>query len=200
MSNFLWTLDKPPSYRYYVDMSNKRRTQHNPSPTPDVDEIFGHTTSAVRMADERPVHPDLPDDEEYLDLGPDEDDLPPPPALPSNSPTDLVLPDDDGFLETERRLYETALSVYENALSSGNDKLRMQAAKDVVSIYTGRRDATLKGKQATGGGGNSHNHLHITVDSVRAALAAARNVGQGQGAVNEQRTADRPVDLDGGNH
>lgn len=134
-----------------------------------VDDIFGSATPApLSTPAERLSIPGAAPDDEVFEVPATETSLEPIPGDVS-----LTIPDDDGFLEEERRLYERALSVYDQVLETGSEKTRLQAAKDIVSIYTGRRDAAYKAANTAGGKETTNNHLHITVDSVKTALSAA---------------------------
>lgn len=122
------------------------------------------------------------------------EDTPQPPTTPTE-PMDLAIPDGDGFLETERLLYERALLVYDQILNTGNEKLRLQAAKDIVSIYTGRRDTAIKAA-STGNKETTNNHLHITVDSVKSALSSALHGMQGGVETTQLQGGDDANDND----
>lgn len=129
------------------------------------DDIFGTTEDTV----------DVPPADEYFNVP---DTTPNPsaamPTVKAGAQTvnDITIPDMDEFLDTERRLYERALSVYEHVLDTGNDKARLAAAKDLVSIYTTRRNEAIKAANRTETP-TTNNHLHISVDSVKNALKAA---------------------------
>lgn len=120
--------------------------------------------------DDPSQHPALGTDETPFRM-PDPPAGPTPSAAPPAGLSQLALPDGDGFLARETHLYERALMAYEEVLENGSTKEKMQAAKDVVSIYTGRRSDAIKAAQ--GPNSTTNNHLHITVDTVKNALASA---------------------------
>lgn len=76
------------------------------------------------------------------------------------------------FVETERDLYELALEAYREALSAPDNKTRLKAAKDVVQIYTSRRE-TAERREFGDTGQTNNTQINISVDSVRNALKSA---------------------------
>lgn len=106
---------------------------------------------------------------------------------PSSSSKSLSLPDTDGFLHRETTLYSRALEIYEMALESSSEKTRLAAAKDIVNIYTRRREGPATTDKTT-----NNTQINITVDAVRDALDAAVYGLQGGLDEAQQRPAETP--------
>lgn len=172
-----------------------------------MEDIFGAADPPTPEAEPDPapldvLHPDMEPEEEVFDTkaGLSENPPPSPPSKTDDLPKlrDITIPDTDGYLAKEQRLYEMALETYETALLSESEKVRLQAAKDIVSIYTQRRDtATKTAAKTQENRSTTNNHLHITVDSVRNALSAALHGIEGglKEGVTDERNVTAEAEL-----
>ncbi len=101
------------------------------------------------------------------------------------------------FSSKERELYNSALFVYEDALQSGNDKIRLSAAKDILALHAKKEELENKKEldRERLDRGNTYNQINISVESVQRALQDALYGFQGGFKLLEEgNTHERVID------
>lgn len=101
-------------------------------------------------------------------------------TLPAES-----IPAADTFTKQEHLLYQNALDVYEDALSSGDEKMRLSAAKDIINLHGKNKELQAK-KDVNEGKGNTYTQINISVEAVQKALKDALYGMQGGYKVTDQ--------------